>query len=182
MAAELKRKGVALGTADDAGGGLDVSGPQKGKPRVALPAEVVGPASSFRPHGSSEFLKDGAVIRIAVEGPFNVEGIDEFARKMLALFAQIPAGQAVVTLAEIRRTLVAPADAWERLEAHTRRVQIGQYRLLGTAWWVRPEVEGCLIFLPRAREMYRAAGRPFEVFEDEASANLWAAKLLARDG
>jgi len=159
-----------------------VSGPVKGKRRIALPEEAVGPGSAFRAHGSSEFLKDGAVIRIAVEGPFNVEGINEFGRKMLALFAQVPAGQAVVTLAEIRRTLVAPADAWDLLEAHTRRVQIGQYRLLGTAWWVRPEVEGRLIFLPRAREMYRAAGRRFEVFEDEASANLWAAELMAKDG
>lgn len=159
-----------------------MSGPPKGKRRVASPAEAVGPGSGFRAHGSSEFLKDGAVIRIAVEGPFNLEGIDEFARRMLALFSQIPAGQAVVTLAEIRRTLAAPADAWERLEAHTRRVQIGQYRLLGTAWWVRPEVEGRLIFLPRAREMYRAAGRPFEVFEDEASANTWATELLHKNG
>ena len=149
-------------------------------PRPADSAPDFGLDGGFRPHGHSEFLAEGAIIRIAVEGPFNVEGVDDFGRKMLALFAGLPLGQSVVTLAEIRRTLVSPPDAWARLEAHTARVQQGPHRILGTAWVVAADVEGRGLLVPRARRMYAEAGRPFEVFEDAASAAAWAQALLAK--
>lgn len=136
--------------------------------------------SLFPPHGHSEFRTDGAIIRISVEGPFNVEGVDAFGRKMLGLFAGIPSGQAVVTLAEIRGTLLSPPDAWARLEAHTARVQTGPHRILGTAWVVGPDVAGRSLMIPRARRMYAEAGRTFEVFTDPASAEAWARERLAQ--
>ena len=145
-----------------------------------MPFDPVPPGMGFPPHGHSEFLADGAIIRIAVEGPFNVEGIDAFGRKMLAQFAGIPAGQAVVTLAEIRGTLLSPPDAWARLEAHTARVQTGAYRILGTAWVVGDDVEGRSLMIPRAQRMYAAAGRVFEVFTDAEAANRWAQARLAK--
>lgn len=138
------------------------------------------PGATFRAHGRSELHADGAIIRISVEGPFNVEGVDEFGRKMLALFAAVPAGQAVVTLAEIRRTMLSPPEAWARLEAHIQRVQNGPYRVLGTAWIVAPEVEGRNLMIPRARRMYAEAGRAFEVFTDPEAAAAWARERLAR--
>lgn len=132
----------------------------------------------FPPHGHSEFRADGAIIRIAVEGPFNVEGIDEFGRKMLALFATVPPGEAVVTLAEIRTTLVSPEDAWQRLSRLVQRMQSGPHRIVGTAWIVADDVEGRGLMVPRARRMYAEAGRVFEVFRDADAAAAWAQERL----
>jgi len=133
----------------------------------------------FPPHGHSEFLADGAIVRIAVEGPFNVEGVDEFGARMRAIFATLPAGQAVVTLAEIRRTLVSPPDAWTRLERLVAAMQGGPHRILGTAWVVDEAVEGRSLLVPKARRMYAAADRAFEVFTTADAAEAWARARLS---
>lgn len=133
----------------------------------------------FQPHGHSEFLADGALVRIAVEGPFNAEGMDEFGARMRAIFATLPAGQAVVTLAEIRRTLVSPSDAWDRLERVVAGMQGGTHRIVGTAWIVGDDVEGRSLLVPKARRMYAAAGRDFEVFTSADAAEAWARARLS---
>jgi hypothetical protein len=136
--------------------------------------------AAFPPHGRSDFHADGAIIRVSVEGPFNVEGVDEFARKMLALYSTIPLDQPVVTLAELRRSVLMPPDAWARLEAHMQRARLGPPRVLATAWLVGPDVEGGSLMIPRARQMYADAGRAFEVFADPDAAILWAREQLAQ--
>ncbi len=133
---------------------------------------------AFRPHGQSEFLADGAIIRITVEGPFNLQGMTEFGQKMQHLFAEIPAGQSVVTLADVRNSLLATPEAWSLLEALILQMQAGSLRLLGTAWVVAETVEGRALLLPRARRAYAAAGRPFDVFTDAAAAEAWARERL----
>lgn len=145
---------------------------------MSPPFKGDGPEPRFRPHGSSEFHAEGAIVRISAEGPFNVEGVDEFSRKMLALLAEIPAGQAVVILAEIRGTLISPADAWEVFEVHSRRAQAGSLRILGSAWVLAPDVEGRNFFVPKARQIFAQVGRQFELFEDVEEAKRWAEKLL----
>jgi hypothetical protein len=136
--------------------------------------------SGFSAHGRSELVADGAIVRISAEGPFNVEGIEAFSRRMLALCATLPEGQAIVTLAEIRRSLLAPPDAWALLETHTSRVRAGPHRILATAWIVAEDVEGRNLLVPRARRMYAEAGREFEVFIDAKAAEAWARERLAR--
>lgn len=136
-------------------------------------------SGAFRPHGQSEFLADGAIIRIDVEGPFNLQGMTEFGQKMQRLFADIPAGRSVVTLADVRTSLLATPEAWALLEAIILEMQGGALRVLGTAWVVAETVEGRSLLLPRAHRAYAAAGRPFAVFTDASAAEDWARERLA---
>lgn len=145
-----------------------------------MPIDSELPGSRFPAHGHSEFRAEGAIVRISGEGPFNVEGIMAFGRRMLALYATLPEGQAIVTLAEIRRSLLAPPEAWDLFEAHTSRVQAGPRRILATAWIVAEDVEGRSLMLPRVRRMYAAVGRTFEVFTEAEAANRWAQAQLAK--
>ena len=139
---------------------------------------MLNPSDALRPHGQSEFLADGAIIRITVEGPFNLQGMTEFGQKMQRLFAEIPAGHGVVTLADVQNSILSTPEAWSLLEALILRMQGGTVRLLGTAWVVAETVEGRALLLPRAHRAYAAAGRPFAVFTDATAAEAWAHERL----
>lgn len=133
----------------------------------------------FQPHGRVQMWADGALVHVVAEGPFNVEGIDAFSNAMLALYRQLPPGQAFVNITEVRKTLLGTPDAWERLGEHLLRTNASGLPLRGTAWVVDAEVEGRSLLLPRAQALFVNAGRRVEVFETLATAEAWARRLLS---
>lgn len=135
-------------------------------------------ASLFRPHGRTEVWAEGSIVRVLAEGPFNREAIDAFSLEMLGLYRRLPAGTRCVNLTEVRSALLGTPDAWERLSEHLAAGARLPLALLATGWVVAPEVEGRTLMLPRARQAFADAGRPFEVFETIAEAEVWARRVL----
>lgn len=137
------------------------------------------PPFAFPPHGRTELRADGARVHVLAEGPFNAEGIDAFSRDIGRLYSALPAGQRFVVIAEVRHSLLGPPEAFERLEAHVRRVAESGMPLLGTCWVVAPAVEARSLMEGRVRALFERAGRRFELVETAAQAEAWANGLLA---
>ena len=65
-------------------------------------------------------LKEGAIIRAAGAGPFNVEAVAGYAQRVAHLVAAVGPGERFVVIASMSRSILAPPDAWEALEASVR--------------------------------------------------------------
>lgn len=121
---------------------------------------------------------DGAIVHVVAEGPFNLEGVELFSRRMQALYRELPEGRPFVNLTELRHTLLATPDAWAKLETHLRRISASGLPLIGTAWIVAPEIEGRSLLLPLVERLFGQAGRVFKVFETMDAAQAWGQELL----
>jgi hypothetical protein len=133
----------------------------------------------FRAHGRTEVWAEGAFVHVVAAGPFNVEAVDEFSLKMTALYRELPRDLRFVNLSEMRDSIMATPEAWERFAEHLQRVNDSGLPLVGTAWIVAPEVEGRALFLPRAEALFRRHGRVFATFEGMAAAEAWAREKIA---
>jgi len=132
----------------------------------------------LRAHGRTEIRSDGAIVYVVAEGPFNWEGIDEFSKQIVALYQTLPPRTGFVNVTEMRRTIVAPIDAIERLGEHLQRTATSGLPLLGTAWVVAADTEGRELMLPRVYAMFAQAGLRFEVFASLSKAQEWARSLV----
>lgn len=141
------------------------------------PARPSAP-SRFRPHGRTLMWAEGALVHVIAIGPFNREGVDAFSQEMVALYRQLPPGQRFVTITELRETLLATPDAWERLAEHLQGINGSGLPLVATAWVLAPEVEGRSLLLPKVRAIFAGAQRVFEVFETLEQAQDWARRQL----
>jgi len=145
-------------------------------PDVSAPHDP--PPSSFRAHGDIEVVKDGAIIRASGAGPFNVEAVAAYARRMAQLVAGVEAGGRFVVIARMSRSILAPPDAWAALDASVRSRRAGPSRQVGAAWVREGEVEGWALMLPRVTAIYAAIDVPFRGFDDETAATAWALDVL----
>ena len=103
----------------------------------------------FPAHGAIEVVKDGAIIRAAGAGPFNVEAVAAYARRMAQLVAGVEPGGRFVVIARMSRSILAPPDAWAALDTSVRSRRLGSSRQIGAAWVKDGDVEGWALMLPR---------------------------------
>ena len=143
-----------------------------------MPAPSEPEPGSFPAHGDIEVVKDGAIIRAAGAGPFNVEAVAAYARRMAQLVAGVEPGGRFVVIARMSRSILAPPDAWAALDASVRSRKLGPSRQIGAAWVKDGEVEGWALMLPKITAIYAAIEVPFQGFDDEAAAAAWALDLL----
>lgn len=136
------------------------------------------PPANFRAHGDIEVLKDGSIIRVAGAGPFNVEAVAAYARRMAELVAAVEPGGRFVVIARMSRSILAPPDAWAALDASVRSRRLGPSRQVGAAWVRVGDVEGWALMLPRITAIYAGIDVPFRGFDDEAAATAWALGVL----
>ena len=136
------------------------------------------PPSNFRAHGDIEVVKDGSIIRAAGAGPFNVEAVAGYARRMAQLVAAVEPGGRFVVIARMSRSILAPPDAWAALGESVRSRRDGPSRQVGAAWVKEGEVEGWALMLPKVAAIYAAIDVPFRGFDDEAAATAWALDVL----
>ena len=125
-------------------------------------------------------VKDGSIIRAAGAGPFNVEAVAGYVRRMAQLVAAVEPGGRFVVVARMSRSILAPPDAWAALEASVRSRLDGTSRQVGAAWVREGEVEGWALMLPKVTAIYAAIDVPFRGFDDEAAAATWALDVLGR--
>jgi hypothetical protein len=123
-------------------------------------------------------VKDGSIIRAAGAGPFNVEAVAGYARRMAQLVAAVEPGGRFVVIARMSRSILAPPDAWGALDASVRSRRDGPSRQVGAAWVREGDVEGWALMLPRITAIYAAINVPFRGFDDEAAATAWALDVL----
>lgn len=107
----------------------------------------------------------GALVYVVGQGPFNRESIDAFSQQVVALYRSLPPGTGFVNVTELRRTMVAPIDAIERLARHFQRTATNELPLLGAASVVAVDTEGQELMLPRVYAMFTQAGLRFEAFD-----------------
>jgi hypothetical protein len=143
-----------------------------------VPASPDLPSGTFPAHGDIEVLKDGSIIRAAGAGPFNVEAVAAYARRMAQLVAGVESGGRFVVIARMSCSILAPPDAWAALDASVRSRKLGPSRQVGAAWVKDGEVEGWALMLPKITAIYAAIDVPFRGFDDEAAATEWALGLL----
>ncbi|MCZ8114642.1 hypothetical protein [Silanimonas sp.] len=143
-----------------------------------MPASSEPAPGAFPAHGDIEVVKDGAIIRAAGAGPFNVEAVAAYARRMAQLVAGVEPGGRFVVIARMSRSILAPPDAWAALDASVRSRKLGPSRQIGAAWVKDGEVEGWALMLPKITAIYAAIEVPFQGFDDEAAAAAWALDLL----
>ena len=143
-----------------------------------MPAPSEPEPGSFPAHGDIEVVKDGAIIRAAGAGPFNVEAVAAYARRMAKLVVGVEPGGRFVVIARMSRSILAPPDAWAALEASVRSRRLGPSRQIGAAWVKEGDVEGWALMLPRITAIYAAIDVPFHGFDDEAAATAWAMDVL----
>jgi hypothetical protein len=143
-----------------------------------VPASSEPAPGAFPAHGDIEVVKDGAIIRAAGAGPFNVEAVAAYARRMAQLVAGVEPGGRFVVIARMSRSILAPPDAWAALDASVRSRKLGPSRQIGAAWVKDGEVEGWALMLPKITAIYAAIEVPFQGFDDEAAAAAWALDLL----
>ena len=143
-----------------------------------MPASSEPAPGAFPAHGDIEVVKDGAIIRAAGAGPFNVEAVAAYARRMAQLVAGVEPGGRFVVIARMSRSILAPPDAWAALDASVRSRRLGSSRQIGAAWVKDGDVEGWALMLPKITAIYAAIDVPFRGFDDEAAAAAWALDLL----
>lgn len=143
-----------------------------------VPAPSEPEPGAFPAHGDIEVVKDSAIIRAAGAGPFNVEAVSAYARRMAKLVAGVEPGGRFVVIARMSRSILAPPDAWAALEASVRSRRLGPSRQIGAAWVKEGDVEGWALMLPRITAIYAAIDVPFHGFDDEAAATAWAMDVL----
>jgi hypothetical protein len=143
-----------------------------------VPAPTEPESGPFPAHGDIEVVKAGAIIRAAGAGPFNVEAVAAYVRRMAQLVAGVEPGGRFVVIARMSRSILAPPDAWAALDASVRSRRLGSSRQIGAAWVKDGEVEGWALMLPRITAIYAAIDVPFRGFDDEAAATAWALDVL----
>lgn len=138
--------------------------------------------SPFAAHGDTQARFDDGLPQVVATGPFNLEGVQRLAETMVAGYRDLAPGTPVVNVCEMRGTLVYTVDAWSALDEAIRRTGDSGLRVLATAWIVDEALEGARLLLPRARALFAARGRRFEVFAQRAAAETWARARLAEAG
>ncbi|MDZ7938265.1 MAG: hypothetical protein U5M53_08300 [Rhodoferax sp.] len=137
-------------------------------------------ASQFTAHGVVEIWMDGPLMHYEATGPFNVELVDCLAiAQRDYLLASRPSG-AWVSVCTVRRNAMASPDSIARYAAIMAAPKPDNMVPCATAFVIAPEVEGGAIMAPHFTKIYDDIGRPFQVFDNLAAAQVWANSWLSR--
>lgn len=133
----------------------------------------------FAPHGRVELWRDGSVVRIVAEGPFNVESVQAIGAAMARLFAEAPPVGRFADILEFRRSILVTPEALLAFDAFLARMSQAKTAPLAVAYIVGPEVEGRDLMLPTFRRLYAKHQRRFAHFEADAPAEAWVRDQLS---
>lgn len=157
-----------------------MSSAEKDQSGGSLRSEHFAPGP-FRPHGSVEMWKDGSVVHLIAEGPFNLETVHGVGRAMKELFATQPPQGRFVDILEMRTSIMASMEVMTAFGRFLAEMSSAKTAPLAVAYVVAPEVEGRSLMLPIFARVYAEHGRRFAAFETMAEARAWALEQLGRD-
>jgi len=132
----------------------------------------------FAPHGRVEIWRDGSVIRLVAEGPFNVESVQAIGGAMAQLFAEAPPQGRFADILEFHGSILVTPDALAAFDGFLSRMSQAKTAPLAVAYVIGPEVEGRDLMLPLFRRLYEKHQRRFAHFEDAAQAEAWVRAQL----
>jgi hypothetical protein len=133
----------------------------------------------FRPHGSVEIWRDGSVVHLIAEGPFNLETVQGVGRAMRELFASQPPQGRFVDILEMRTSIMASKEVMAAFGRFLADMSAAKTAPLAVAYVVAPGVEGRGLMLPIFARVYAENGRRFAAFETMDEARAWALEQLS---
>lgn len=150
--------------------------------KLDIQAFVPGP---FQAHGQIEMWREGSIIRLRAQGPFNREAVLGLARAMADLLrADPPPAEASGApgrfgdLLEISGSMITSPDTMAEMERFLGHMAALGQAPVAIAYVAAPEVEGRDIMLPLIEAMYQRQGRRFGAFETLAEARVWMQEQL----
>jgi len=135
---------------------------------------------SFPAHGSASFRIEGRLLLADIDGPWNLELIQQYHHGMRPLIEQLAKDGPWALVIVIHRAAACPPDALELI----RQGAIAQSqtsRRVGAAYVIAPEVPGYRVMDRFWRRIY-AGVHPFEIFEALDAATAWASEKVAAAG
>jgi len=138
--------------------------------------------SQFTPHGVVDLWMDGQLMHYEATGPFNTELVDCLAiAQRDYLLATRPQGAWVSVCTVVGNAMSSP-DGIARYAEIMAAPKPDNMIPVATAFVIAPDVEGGRIMAPLFTKIYADIGRPFQIFESMAAAQVWAAAMLKQAG
>ena len=138
--------------------------------------------SQFTPHGVVDIWMEGPLMHYEATGPFNTELVDCLAiAQRDYLLATRPQGAWVSVCTVVGNAMSSP-DGIARYAELMAAPKPDNMIPLATAFVIAPDVEGGRIMAPLFAKIYADIGRPFQIFETMASAQVWADAMLDKAG
>lgn len=132
----------------------------------------------FRAHGNIEMWREGDLIRLRAQGPFNREAVLGLGAAMADLLTRDPPPPLFGDILELRGSMVTSPDSMEELSRFMARMTDHRAPPVAVAYVAGPEVEGRDFMLPLFEALYLKHGRRFGAFETLAEAKAWIADQL----
>lgn len=134
--------------------------------------------SQFTPHGVVELWMEGSLMHYEATGPFNTELVDCLAiAQRDYLLATRPQGAWVSVCTVVGNAMSSP-DGIARYATIMAAPKPDNMIPVATAFVIAPDVEGGSIMAPQFTKIYADIGRPFQIFETMAAAQVWADAML----
>lgn len=138
-------------------------------------AFVAGP---FKAHGQIEMWREGQVVRLRAQGPFNREAVHALGRAMQDLLAKDPPQGRFCDILELQSSMMTSPEGMRDFEQFLQHMGQQRQPPLAVAWVAQPDVEGRDFMLPLFEALYQKHGRRFRAFETLAQAQDWVATHL----
>jgi hypothetical protein len=138
-------------------------------------AFVSGP---FRAHGQIEMWREGAVVRLRAQGPFNREAVQALGDALRDLLQQDPPPAHFADVLELQGSMMTSPEALADFEQFLARMAQLRNPPAAVAYVVPPEVEGRELMLPLFARLYARHGRQFAAFDRLEPALTWIGQQL----
>jgi hypothetical protein len=136
--------------------------------------------SQFTPHGVVDIWMDGHLMHYEATGPFNTELVDCLAiAQRDYLLASRPQGHWASICTVVGNAMSSP-EGIARYADIMAAPKPERMIPVATAFVIAADVEGRNIMAPRFAKIYADIGRPFQIFETMATAQTWAAAMIAQ--
>jgi len=135
----------------------------------------------FHAHGQIEMWREGPVVRLRAQGPFNREAVLGLGRAMRDLLTADPPPERFGDILELSGSMVTSPESMAELERFLRLMSAHHRPPLAVAYVAAPEVEGREFMLPLFEALYLKHGRRFGAFETLDAARAWVHEQLAFD-
>ncbi|MET0209882.1 MAG: hypothetical protein ABW220_12630 [Burkholderiaceae bacterium] len=133
----------------------------------------------FRAHGNIEMWREGPIVRLRAQGPFNREAVLGLGRAMSDLLAVDPPPAAFGDILELRGSMMTSPDSMQELERFLQKMGQERSPPVAVAYVADAGVEGRDLMLPLFEAMYLKQGRRFASFESLEAARAWIQTQLA---
>lgn len=138
-------------------------------------AYVGGP---FRAHGQIEMWREGRIVRLRAQGPFNREAVLGLGRAMKTLLDEDPPPAPFGDILELSVSMVTSPDSMEEVERFLVLMAEHGTPPLAVAYVAAPDVEGRDFMMPLFEALYLKQGRRFGAFETLEAAKAWVLQQL----